>query len=795
MVQVSKTAVSSNDGKRRHALELLEYIGTILTEGSDLRVSGRAIVQTIANHLAMEVCSIYLCDPQHEELVLWATTGLEQSSVGTVRMKIDEGLTGIVVQKRQPVMAVDALAHPRYKYFPESGEERFHSFLGIPVIESGQLLGVMNVQTQRRRRFAPQEVRLLKALAVPIASLLRQVQLHSTLALKEEERQHLENVLTRMTAVEPTVRSRDSGGSRWRLVGLSAAPGFGIGEAHLISRDVDFTSAPRLRRGGAQREKRRIRVAIEHAIEDLISTRDQIRHTIPEVDAAVFDAQRMILEDASFVGRLEKHIEAGLTAEAALGETVNELVGEFTNLNDAYLRDRATDIKDIGQRVLRHLLGVGQRLRTFASPTVLVADEISLSDIALVEHDNLKGIVIASGGVTSHASILAKSLEIPTVVGAQDAHKVIAENDPLIVDGNAGVVYVHPTAEVQREYTRLDREYRAFNRDLESLRDLPAQTLDGHRVGLLANVALLSDIGLARTHGAEGVGLYRTEMPFLSHRDFLTEDEQYEIYRRVVTEMSGRPVTFRTLDLGADKHPAYLNIPPEDNPFLGWRSTRVSLEMPDIFKVQLRAILRASAAGPSRVMFPMISSIDEIRQVKWLLNEAMAELYAEGREYDASIPVGMMVEVPSAVYLAPQFAKEVDFFSIGTNDLIQYILAVDRSNRKVGPLYEPLHPAVLQSIASAVSAAKVAGKSVSICGEMAADATYSVVLLGMGLDFFSLSAFFIPAIKRVIRSVNYDAVQRLAAEVLGLSTVGEVKSCVFETMRSLGLIDVIEMYH
>jgi phosphoenolpyruvate-protein phosphotransferase len=502
-----------------------------------------------------------------------------------------------------------------------------------------------------------------------------------------------------------------------------------------------------------------------------------------------------MLRDSSFLSRIEALIRDGLSGEASLQQTVNEFVAQFAGLDDTYLRDRATDIKDIGQRVLRHLLGIGERQRPSASGIVLVASGVSLSDLAMVQEQDLKGVVLAKGGVTSHASILAKSLEIPTVVGAEHAEAVIREGDQLIVDGNAGVVYVNPRAEVVREFDRLEREYRAFNRELETLKDLSAETLDGHRVRLCANIGLLADMHLALAHGAEGIGLYRTEVPFLSHRDFLTEEEQVDLYRRVLKGMGARPVTIRTLDLGADKYPHYLNIPQEDNPFLGWRSIRISLELPDIFKTQLRALLRAATAGSLRIMFPMISSLEEIQRAKELLAEARAELREAGEPVPEEIAVGMMVEVPSAVFLIDHFVKEVDFISIGTNDLIQYVLAVDRNNRKVAPLYEPLHPAVIQMVANAVRAAKAAGKPASICGEMAADPVCTLLLVGLGFDDLSMGPFFIPLIKRLIRSLTYETARSLADQVVTMSTIKDVKGRIFEAIRDLGMIDIMEMYH
>ncbi len=801
MVEAAQQIARERAPRRRHGLRLLEDIGAIITHASDQRSSIQSIVETVADQLSMEVCSVYIYDPLKKVLTLWATTGLDPSSVGRISMGVDEGLTGIVIQKMEPVMAIDAMAHPRYKYFPETGEERYHSFLGVPVVDQRQPLGVLIMQTSRRRRFTRDEVRLLKAIAVPVAGLLAQSRLQASLQTIEQERlsyqQRMTDAIDRLRDYETQTPAHAAPRPRGqvRLVGLGASPGFGIGRAHVVDSEINLDAVPRERRHPPKREIQRLRTAVARAVDELERTKIRIGATVPEIDAAMFDAQRLMLKDQSLLGRLEDLIRDGLSAEASVQQSVNELVTQFANLKDAHFQDRAADIKDIGQRVLRHLLGIGERQRPLASGIVLVAAGVSLSDLAMVEQQDLKGVVLGSGGVTSHAAILAKSLEIPTVVGAERAEETIREGDQLIVDGNAGVVYVNPSTEIMREFDRLEREYRAFNRELETLRDLPAQTLDGHRVRLCANIGLLGDMNLAVLHGAEGIGLYRTEVPFLSHRDFLSEEEQVELYRRVVDGMGGKPVTIRTLDLGADKYPPYLNIPHEDNPFLGWRSIRISLELPDIFKAQLRAILRTAVGRPVRIMFPMISSLEEIQRSKELLAEARDELRAAGETVPDQLGVGMMMEVPSAVYLAPHLAREVDFISIGTNDLIQYVLAVDRNNRKVAPLYEPLHPAVIQMIAQAVSAAKAAGKPVSICGEMAADPVCTLLLVGLGFDDLSMGPFFIPVIKRLIRAMTYETARTLAHEVLSMASIKEIKSRIFETMRTLGMIDLMEMYH
>jgi phosphoenolpyruvate-protein phosphotransferase len=414
----------------------------------------------------------------------------------------------------------------------------------------------------------------------------------------------------------------------------------------------------------------------------------------------------------------------------------------------------------------------------------------------MLEGDHFRGIVLATGGVTTHASILAKSFEIPSVVAVESLMESVHQGDALVVDGNSGVVYVNPSQEITREYDRLVRDYAALNRELEELKDEPAETIDGHRVSLYANIGLLSDIAFAHMHGAQGVGLYRTEIAFLAHRDFPSEDEQYSLYKRVVEGMADRPVTIRTLDIGADKYPSYIRTTnTEPNPFLGWRSIRISLEVEEVFKTQLRAILRVGDLGRVRLLIPMVSSLEEILKVKELLGEAKEELRQEGTPFDRQMELGIMVEVPSAVQLADRFLREVDFLSIGTNDLIQYILAVDRSNRRVADLYEPLHPAVLSALHTTIEAGKNAGKRVGMCGEMAGDPLCALLLLGMGLEEFSMGSLYVPVIKKTIRSVSYQAAKSAAQIVLQMDTVGEIKKYLFDQMRELGMVELLEMYH
>ncbi len=784
-------------------LQLLEDVGTLIGQSEETRATLRQIVSLVAERLEMEVCSIYRYDASGDNLTLVATRGLDPESVGAVRMGVNEGLTGFVIERREPVMAVDALAHPRYKYFPETGEERYHSFLGVPIVDKRMVRGVLVAQTSRRRRFTLDELRLLKAVAVPVGGILAQLELMESLETKEEERKNYKtrmlDAIKQLQGLERVEREHATGRkpqreTAIRLSGWPAAPGFGIGRAHLLTPVVTLGSAPTRRVASPRREAMRFRAAVDRSIEEIARLKARVQRSYPEIDAGLFDTQRLMLADDNLLRPIAERIAGGMNAERALEEVVVALVDQFTKLEDAYMQDRAFDIKDVGQRVLRNLLGVAERNRSFADAVILVADELSLSDFILIESEQLKGIVMSRGGSTSHASILAKSLELPTVVGVERSEE-IREGSHLIVDGNSGSIFVNPSKEVLREYGRLHAEYRAFNRELDSLRDLPAETRDGARVKLGANIGLLGDIPIALRHGADHVGLYRTEIAFLSHRDYLTESEQVELYERVVRCAEGSEITVRTLDLGADKLPSYLAMPDETNPFLGWRSIRISLELPKVFKAQLRAIMRASVHGKVRLMLPMVSSLEELRRSKTFIEEAKDELRREGRDFDGDIPIGVMIEVPAAVEMADRFIAEADFFSIGTNDLIQYMLAVDRNNRKVAALYQPLHPAVLRALSTIIDAARKAGKPVALCGEMAGDPVCTLILLGLGLRDLSMSSFLVPPIKRLIRGIEMRAAEEIAQKALHLDTVKEVKRHIFEKMRELELVDLMEVYH
>jgi phosphotransferase system enzyme I (PtsP) len=785
-------------------LMILEDISALISHSQDLQETLNSIVAIVAERMETEVCSLYILERKKNRLTLWATMGLDQESVGKVSMGITEGLTGLVIERMTPVMVVDAQAHPRYKYFPETGEERFHSFLGVPLFEKRMPLGVLVIQTSRRREFSRDEIRLLKAISAQVSGIIIQARLLDSLKNKERERKEYQkrmvDALRKLRSYEGRRLERAGRGAaqkwRGRLAGLSVAPGFGRGTAYILKARMDLKSVKKERAKNPKREIERFRAAVECGIEQIQNLKQRMSSLISKEDGAVFDVHRLILGDPVLIEQIENKIrKERYTAEYAVSAVFEQHLNSFTQIEDDYLRERAADVKDVAQRLLENLSGMNEEKPVLPEQAILVAEDLSPADLSLIEGDHFRGIVLATGGVTSHASILAKSFEIPSVAAVEGLIENVRQGDSLIVDGNSGVVYINPSHEVVREYDRLEREYLAFNKELGELRDLPAETQDGHRVSLYANIGLLSDIAFAHLHGAQGVGLYRTEIHFLTHRDFPGEEEQFALYRRVVEGMGGRPVTIRTLDIGADKYPAYVRRgTTEPNPFLGWRSIRVSLEMPEIFKTQLRAILRAGALGRVRLLIPMVTSLEEILRVKELLAEVKEELEHEEAPFDSQIELGIMVEVPSIVHLVSRIVREVDFLSIGTNDLIQYILAVDRGNPKVAELYEPLHPAVLAALGIIVEGAKREGKRVGMCGEMAGDPLYTLVLLGMGLEEFSMGSLFIPVVKKIIRSVTYRQAKATAQIVMQMDTVGEIKKYLFDQMRELGMVELLELY-
>jgi phosphotransferase system enzyme I (PtsP) len=495
----------------------------------------------------------------------------------------------------------------------------------------------------------------------------------------------------------------------------------------------------------------------------------------------------MIMEDRGFISKIEALIDRKRGAAGAVDEVIGSYVEAFLRMDDPYLRERSADMEDIGRRIIDCLHGKSKSGARLGGKRILVADGMLPSDLALLDPEKLLGIVTLNGDTNSHAAIMARSLGIPAVLLKEEEIAGILPNGSLIIDGNAGCVYIDPDDQIRSEYDRLQRDYQLKRRELDELRDVPAVTPDGERVFLRANIGLVSDIRIALANGAEGVGLYRTEFPYMARNSFPSRKEQHRLYRNILEGFAPMPVTVRTLDIGGDKGLPYFAHPKEENPFMGLRSIRLSLEREDVFRDQLAAILSASPFGKAKIMFPMVSSVDEVRTVKRIVEEVRREVEIRGAAVSPEIPLGIMIEIPAAVQTAHILVKEVDFFSIGTNDLIQYTLAADRNNPKVRKYYDPYHPAVLQSIRKVSDAARSAGKTVSVCGEMASDPLNAVLLLGIGITELSISAPYIPVVKQAILKTTRSKAAKIAETVLAMDSALEIRAYLDTEAKELGL--------
>ena len=762
-----------------HGLRILEDISTLILHSHDLQETLDNIVTLVAKRMGSDVCSIYLLETDGETLRLEATKGLSRGSVGKITMKTSEGLTGLVLEQRGVVSIENAPDHPRYKYFRETKEERYQSFLGIPLFERKTPVGVIIVQTRESRAFTSAEISTLATIAYQISSIIINAKLLDSIRVKEEERAFFELELKKIQTMEPAgtgkMRTAKAGKQPMVLIGSGVSPGFAFGKIYLLSRrgtrreKVVEKVLPR------PEEHRRLLLALEKAKIQTLYMEKRMAETLSKEDASIFHTHLMILEDRGFLTKIQDLIDQDYGTARAVQEVVDFYVTAFSRMEDPYLRGRSADMEDIGRRIIDGLDGHERSAKRFREKRLLVAEDILPSDLATLDHDKVLGIVTEKGDVNSHAAIMAKSLGIPAVVGIEGLLKHLGLKDEVIIDGNTGHVYINPDSRVKTEYERLQRDYSLKRQELASLRDLPAATRDGKRVHLRANIGLVSDIRVALANGAEGVGLYRTEFPYMTRKNFPDRNEQYLLYRKILEGFGDLPVTIRTLDIGGDKGLPYFTYPKEDNPFMGWRSIRFSLERQDIFRDQLAAVLMATPHGQARLMFPMISSVDEIRQIKEIIREVREELTREGRPFNDRMPIGIMIELPAAVQTAEILAREVDFFSIGTNDLIQYTLAADRNNPKVKQYYDPCHPAVLHSIKRVADAAREAGISVSVCGEMATDPLNVMLLLGMGIDDFSMSSPYIPVVKQALQEISLLDATALSRELLGMESARAIR--------------------
>ncbi|MGI9274815.1 MAG: phosphoenolpyruvate--protein phosphotransferase [Endozoicomonas sp.] len=748
-------------------LNTLRIIVQEVSAAADLQTALQIIVRRVRHAMATEVCSVYLYNPDSNCYTLMASEGLNKSAVGVTTLGYSEGLVGQVGLREEPINLEEASSHPKFQYIKETGEERFHAFLGVPIIHHRHILGVMVVQQKEQRRFDEHEEAFLVTMSAQLAGVIA----------------HAEATGSLHVAANGPVKTA-------RFQGNPGSAGVAIGEGVVVVPPADLSAVPDRPCKDLKQELDLIGRALEAVRADMKATAARLADRLPVEEQALFDVYLRMLDDNALGQEIRQRITEGNWAPGALRQVIEEHVHNFDMMDDAYLRERAVDVKDLGRRVLSYLQKEDHDNIEYPENTVLISEELTAVMLAEVPHERLEGLVSVQGSSNSHAAILARALGIPTVMGAVDLpyHKLSGKQ--LIVDGNLGLVYSSPSPELLEHYEVVVEEEKAFTAGLETISELACETPDNYRIPLWVNTGLMTDTVRSLDRGAEGVGLFRTEVPFMIRDRFPSESEQEKIYRHQLEAFAPRPVTMRTLDVGGDKSLSYFPIK-EDNPFLGWRGIRVTLDHPEIFLVQVRAMLKASVGLDNlRIMLPMITSVFEVEEALHLIHRAHAEVLAEGLLV-VMPPVGVMIEVPAAVYQVRELARRVDFLSIGSNDLTQYLLAVDRNNPRVAELYHSFHPAVLQALKKVVEDSHAEGRTVGICGEMAGDPVAAVLLMAMGFDMLSMSATNLLKVKWALRRITLDRAREILDDVMTLDNSQVIRSSLELALCQEGLGKVL----
>jgi len=718
------------------------------------------ITESLTRDLNADACTIYLASKDEPEvLVMQACSGLNPDIIGKVKRELGQGLIGTIAARAEAMNLVNAPAHKKFMLVQESGETAFPIMLGVPIMAHRDVLGVIAVQ-RVEDAFNEDEEAFLTTLAAQLANSIERAE--SQDRFSSEQATHM-------------------------IKGVAGAPGMAIGVALVLNRGVNFESVPDKKTDDIEGELNSFRAAVRKVCEELTEQADLMRASLPEEECALFIAYAQMLSGGSLIDDTEQSIKAGNWAPSSWRETVEQHAHVFSQMEDRYLAERANDIRDLGLRVLRKLMLEQSAYIDFPDQTILVGDEVTATDLADVPIDCLSGIVSAHGSSSSHVAILAHALGIPAVMGVPNLPVKQLDGVNLVVDGYNGSAFVNPGKSILSEYRQYLKEEAAIEQDLLGLKNQPAITTDDHKVSLLVNSGLMSDYMPSLRSGAEGVGLYRTEIPFQIRDRFPSEEEQYLIYKDVLETFKGMPVVLRTLDVGGDKPLSYFPID-EANPFLGWRGVRITLDHPEIFVTQVRAMIRASVeVNNLEILLPMISGRAELAECLVLIRRVRDEIEEETGRQIALPRIGAMIEVPSAVYQIEDICAITDFVSIGTNDLTQYLLAVDRNNENVAELFSSLHPAVLKAMRQIVDGAAVSGTPVSVCGELAGDPLGVMALLGMGIESLSMSVGSLLRAKKVIVSFSCSELTHLLQEALTMSDPALVREMYAARLDERGL--------
>jgi phosphotransferase system enzyme I (PtsP) len=754
---------------------MLTTLKSIIQEVNQIPVLDDALsclASRLIDALQVDSCSIYLADYAKQHFLLIATDGLAKSAVGEVSVGFSEGLVGLIGQREEPINISNAAAHPSFKHYPEVHEDNYHAFLGAPIIHQRKVLGVLTLQQKQERRFSEEEEAFLVTLAMQLASEIVTAEARGLLNFAEDPLIH-----------------------QWQksLHGVAGSSGLASGIGFVINMSVDLRSLIPKRSKQTAKQIQNYRDAVKQTRRDVALLSERVQREVPEDVQSIFQLYHHLL-DANSLGRdVEEKINGGWDAPTALKLVVEHYIIQFQNMSDSYMRERAADVEDMGNRVLANLLGRDvTKLQQRQPPgnSILVAEEVTATMLAEFPKDKLIGIISMRGSHNSHGAIMARGMGLPAVMGLTDVPLALLNEREILLDGYTGDIIVSPNTIIRREFAQLIQEEDILTERIESQDDLPAVTLDKCSISLLVNAGLSVESENNENPYSDGVGLYRTEVPFMMRQTFPTEHEQVLLYSGLLAAEPNKPFTMRTLDVGGDKPLPYFPIS-EENPFLGWRGIRMTLDHPEIFLVQIRAMLRASVGLENlQIMLPMITSVSEVNEAKRLIRQAFYEVAAEAQEQDEILTepkIGVMLEVPAVIYQLPQLAKIVDFFSVGTNDLTQYLLAVDRNNARVAGLYDAYHPAVLAALYTIIKQADNLNVPITVCGELAGEPGGVVLLVAMGYRKLSMNNRNLLKVKWIVRSVNLQKAQQLLTEVLVLDDPQDVRHKVNLYLESIGL--------
>ena len=766
-------------------LTTLRRIVLEFSQETQLQRALERMVSQIKNSLKTDCCSVYLADYSQQHFLLMASDGLAQKSFGQTTIGFSEGLVGLVGQREEPINIANSRSHQHFIHAPEVEEDDFNAFLGTPIIHQRKVLGILSIQQKHARNFNENEEAFLVTLAAQLASALANAEVKNLFSQEEEKNKGVK-----------------------QLLGIAGAPGIALSQIVVYQPKVDLSTLALQRVSPTQQDKqiKRFEQAVNKTLADFEQLSQKLSDIISDDNLAIFDVYIQLLKQADIRQEVSIKINQGWQAESALKLVIEHYVIQFEAIDDSYLKERASDVRDLGNRLLLNLQQQKAQKLKLPKAFILLAEDVTASMLAEYQHKGLKAIVSLSGSANSHAAILAHALELPAIMGITNIPVAQFDQQQAIVDGYSGELFINPDEALKREYQHLIAQESELTNKIQQEIHLPTITQDGRVIELQLNAGLSAGFECPENLGALGIGLYRTEIPFMDRHCFPSEQEQTKLYEKILAEFPQKSVTLRTLDVGGDKSLPYFPIT-EDNPFLGWRGIRITLDHPEIFLVQVRAMIRANQHHKNlEIMLPMISNVNEVDEAIRLINQAYFEVKSEVNNeakteitskssnainnYRKQLPrpkIGIMLEVPSVIFQLEELAQRVDFFSVGSNDLTQYLLAVDRNNAQVASLHDAYHPAVLRALNSIAQQSAQYLVPLSLCGELAGEPAGALLLLAMGFDKLSMNGHNIARIKWVIRHVDFKRAKIILSHTLRFTTAKQVHSYLNEQLEQLGL--------